>query len=395
MKYNEYKSNMLSHVRNAVPDLNKIAGAVTFDYLRSCVPEENVKKAKRVVITGCGDSYCAALAAQPVFENVESSTSTGMAPGIPTEAPRTIEWSRYTKTYKGWQEREKPMYMLCAISVGGATSRVIEGVERMNALGGQTVGFTHNMTSALAKASQFVVNINTPPFDPAPNVTSYNSSLYAAMMFGLYVSTVKGYMSEAQAKEQSLALMQYVNSFGGGVLDRIEEQAYELTAKWDQLGVDLLDFVSAGADYATAFFGSAKVVEAYGGLTTYDDSEDWNHINFFNRTPERVGTLIVANTTSPSFSRSLETSRVAAAMGRPLAVVTDTCEDIFPESATVFRLPKPKYRWANPLMQHIPLDYIAAYGSILKNITPFRRDNEVHQRDTGERIRASKHVIVL
>ncbi|NLL91934.1 MAG: SIS domain-containing protein [Ruminococcaceae bacterium] len=395
LKYNEYKSNLLSQTRNSVKTLNLLNNSVTFDYLRAAVPEKSIKKARYFIITGNGDSYCSALASRPVFENTDRSSTTGMVPGVATETPRAIEFSRYYNTYRGWDPTRVAQYMLLAISVGGSTSRLVESILRMNAIGGQTVAFTQNINSALGKAGDYVVDINTPECDqPAPCVTSYQASLFAADMFGLYVGMVKGFLKEEEANERRNAALEYVNSFGGRVIDEIEEKTFELSCDWLDKGIEIMDFIADGPDYATAFFGSAKMVESFGGLTTIDDTEDWNHINFFNRQPEKSGTFIIANTSSPAFGKSLETIDTITALGRPLVIITDTNEDIFPKSATVFSLPKPKYSWANALMQHIPMDYVAAYMGIFKGETPYRANSEVFN-DMGRRIRASELEIIV
>ncbi len=399
MTSKDYDSAMLREIRNSVAHLNSFNATQTFDYLASCMPPEEIAKYRRVILTGCGDSYCAGIAAKPVFENVESFKGTGMLPGTPTEALRNIEFTRYYNTYRGWDFNGPNAYrtLVCAVSFSGGPMRPREAMARINAVGGGSVAFTGNNNSNFAKEAKWVVNYNMAPGEPdVPQVRSYQASCFSLMMFGLYMSYCKGQMTRAQADEQRLAAMQYVNSFSGKVLADIEEKAFALAEKWEAIGVDLMDFVAEGADYATSFFGSAKMVESFGGLTTHDDAEDWLHINYFNRTPEKVGTFIIANETSPSFGRDLETIKVMVDVGRPLAIITDA-EDIsvFPEEATVFQLPKPKYRWANPLMQHIPMDYVAAFVGLMRGEYPYRRNQAPHDRDPhASRFIQSKMVVL-
>lgn len=155
------------------------------------------------------------------------------------------------------------------------------------------------------------------------------------------------------------------------------------------------DFVGDGADYATAFFGSAKMVEAFGGLTTNDDSEDWSHINYFLKDTDHIGTFFVANTRSPSFDRLQDSIRVACELRKHVAVITDGEPELFPENAVVFRTPKAQAGWMSPLMQHIPMDFVAAYIACFRNTGAFRQDSPIHQRDAAcARFRQSKIEVV-
>ena len=76
MNHNDYSSALLAQIRNSVRDVNTIAAAETFEFFESCIPASAVKTFSRVTLTGCGDSYCAGIAAKPVFENAEAFTGT-------------------------------------------------------------------------------------------------------------------------------------------------------------------------------------------------------------------------------------------------------------------------------------------------------------------------------
>lgn len=381
MIHTDYSSALLSQIRNSVRDINAISVAETFDFFESCVPPEAARGFKRVVLTGCGDSYCAGIAAKPVYENAESFTGSGMVPGTPTEALRNIECSRYYNTYKGWEPTTLAGNVVCAVSISGSPKRPTEAAKRFHAIGGKSVAFTTNPNSELAKNADYVVPMTLPPCDHAPNVTSYYSSLFSLMMFGFYMSYVKGQISKEEADSFRTGLLQYANSYSGSVMDRLSAQAFQLAQSWENDGVDNMDFVGDGADYATAFFGSAKMVEAFGGLTTNDDSEDWCHINYFLRDTEHTGTFVITNSGSPSFNRELEMIRVACELRKHVAVITDADSALFPENAVVFQTPRPKALWMAPLMQHIPMDFVAAYIACFRGTQAFRQDSAIHQRD--------------
>ncbi|MBR5340392.1 MAG: SIS domain-containing protein [Erysipelotrichaceae bacterium] len=395
MNHNDYNSPLLEQIRNSVKDINTIAENETFELFEKCVPEEVALKAGNIFITGCGDSYCAAIAAKPVFENADTSTKTGMVPGTPTQAFRNIEFSRYFNTYAGWNPLILGRNLLCVISISGSPARVNEAAIRINEHGGTSVAFTCNPEGKLAQNCKYVIPMTLPSYDLAPNVTSYYSSMFSLMMFGFYISRVKKQLSEQQAVACREGLLEYVNSYDEKVMERLSVQAFELAKKWEEDGVDNMDFVGDGPDYATAFFGSAKMVEAFGGLTTNDDSEDWCHINFFIKDSDHIGTFIIANEDSPAFSRELETVKVAASIRKHVAVISDADPSIFPENVEVFSIPKARSVWMHPLMEHIPMDFVAGYIGCWRGRAPFRKNEEPYCEDNdAKRFRNSKIEII-
>ena len=395
MKHNEYNSPLLEQIRNSVKDINTIASNETFAYLKECVPEEVVKGAGNVFITGCGDSYCAAIAAKPVFENADTSTATGMVPGTPTQALRNIDFSRYYNTYAGWDQLTLGRNLLCAISISGSPARPNEAAMRINEHGGVSVAFTANKEGKLAGNCKHIVPMTLPDYDLAPNVTSYYSSLFSLMMFGFYMSVAKKQITPEQGEACRKGLLDYVNSYTDEVMNRISEQAFELSRKWEEDGVDNMDFIGDGADYATAFFGSAKMVEAFGGLTTNDDSEDWLHINAWIKDTDHIGTFIITNVDSPCFNRELETIKVACELRKHVCVISDGDRSLFPENAFVINVPKASKVWMHPLMEHIPMDFVAGYIGCFRGLNPFRNNEQPQCRD-GEaaRFRQSKIEII-
>ena len=173
-------------------------------------------------------------------------------------------------------------------------------------------------------------------------------------------------------------------------MDRIAQKAFEIAMKWHKLKA--IDFIGDYGDYATAFFGSAKVLETFGGYTTYDDSEDWCHINFFIRDSRNIGRMVVANGDTPSYGRLKETMWAIEQLESPCMVVTDMPKEESPESFDVVTFPKAAHFWLNPLMQHFAFDLVAGYVEAIENIPQFRSDmEEFHQENTVDefRIRSS------
>ncbi len=392
MNYNDYNNEMIRQVRLCKESVVGVSESVSVESLKASVSNEAILRTSKVILTGCGDSYCAAIAAAPVFE-----AANGVA-GIDAVAMRNIEFTRYYDTYRGWwREEGNAIPLVCGVSISGAVRRVAEAMERTNKYNGESVAFTDNPDSIVGKSAKHIVPLGVPQCGRAPCVTSYLCSSFALMAFGLRVNVVKGKISEDEEAKMRNAMVDYASKFEQTLISELEDRMLAITEKWMAAGVDNMDFVGDGADYATAFFSSAKMVESFGGLTTVDDSEGWNHINFFLRDPKKVGTVLIANESSPSFSRQLENVYTCIQIGRPTIVITDGDLSLFPKASNIdiIALPKPQYSWINPLMQHIPIDMMAAYLGDIKGATAYRGDSPVHVLDKDcARFRQSEIVIV-
>jgi glucosamine 6-phosphate synthetase-like amidotransferase/phosphosugar isomerase protein len=102
----------------------------------------------------------------------------------------------------------------------------------------------------------------------------------------------------------------------------MDEKTLELARTWKDFPA--YDFIGSGIDYATAWFGTAKVFEATGAFAASINTEEWLHLNFFMRHPENIGTLVVLNARNPALSRARELISYARKLGRPLLLITNS-----------------------------------------------------------------------
>ena len=148
------------------------------------------------------------------------------------------------------------------------------------------------------------------------------------------------------------------------LLPRMDEVCERIAEEWgDYL---CYDFIGAGFDYATAWFGQAKILEAAGKFAMHINSEEWFHLNFFARDARKLGTVVIGNTTNPAMSRTREMVKYANELHRPLVVITDgEGKDFGNEEATYIKVPSPKYPVSMPLTHYAPICLIASYIAVL------------------------------
>lgn len=339
--------------------------------------------AQEIILTGCGDSYCAAIATKPLFEQMCR---------VPVRAMRCIEVSRNMDKRAFGYANGTPLVI--AISVTGSVSRGVEALQRANKYGANTLAVTDNPNSPLGKAAKHIVHIGLPAgVEYGPGANSYNGSLLGLMALALRMGRVKNNISEETLFAMRNSILDYAKACQKQ-MNRIGQQAFDIAVRWHTLKA--IDFIGDYGDYSTAFFGSAKVLETFGGYTTYDDSEDWCHINFFIKDSRNIGRVVVANGNTPSYNRLKETMWAIDQLQSPCMVVTDMPAEEFPKGFDVVTFPQAPYSWLNPLMQHFAFDMVAGYIEAIENIPQFRGDMaEFHRENTADEFRIRSSSIEL
>lgn len=318
---------------------------------RTVLSFQEIFNIQRIVLTGCGDSYAAGMATKHAFE---------MLTGIPTEVVPAIELSRfYCEKHLG-VDCQNPLVI--AVSNSGGVARLSEAVQRARLHGCYVLGVTGNLEAPLAQNSDKVLKLDIPGFESAPGTRSYMVSVMALLLLAIRFGEVRGKYTMDYAMD-----MRYDVKNQGDLLEALLPEMDAICEKTAEEWKDFpcYDFVGSGFDYATAWFGQAKILEATGKFAMHINSEEWFHLNFFARQAQELGTVVVGNTTSPGFSRTKELVHYAKVLGRPMVVITDGTQEDFGEEAAYIRVPSPKHPVSMPLTHFAPICLIASYISVL------------------------------
>ncbi|MEA5050765.1 MAG: SIS domain-containing protein [Oscillospiraceae bacterium] len=384
MNRTDCETSLIRQSRMAAKIVDAVLGSVDYRALDEVLPLKEIHDAQSIIITGCGDSWLAGLAVKPVFESFS---------GVAVNVMRCVEFSRFLSGKMLGYSPNTPLVI--GISVSGAVSRTAEALARATKHNANTIAITDNPESPVGKAARHIVPLHLPEgVEYGPGANSYNGILVILLAIALRIGRAKNRISCDDYEDMKQAISDYANDVQK-VMPAFEERAFELAKTWKDLRA--IDFIGDYADYATAYFGSAKVIETYGGYTTYDDSEDWCHINYFLSEPETVGRVVIANKNTPSFGRLQETLQTIRQLKSPCIVVTDADKSEFPPEFEVFTVPAPRYAWLDPLMQHFPLDLLAGSIAGLLGIPQFRTDMaefDIKGVTDGARIRGSEIVVL-
>ena len=377
MNIKDFTNPLARQALSAPSFMNAMLDILNNEKLVRLLSVKEIWDAQQIIITGCGDSWLAGIAAVPVFESVAK---------MDVEVMRCVEFSRFFGSKRLGYSPNTPLVI--GISISGAVSRVIEALRRANHYGANTIAITDDPLSPAAREAKHALILNLPKdYEYMPGGNSYIASTLALMQIALRFARAKNTMNPEELENIQRELRDYAAAWR--TLD-IDERCFALARVYKDLRA--YDFIGDYADYATAFFGSAKVLECFGGYTTYDDSEGWCHINFYLSGPETIGRVIIANSDTPSFGRLKETINTIRNMKSPAIVVSDAEKNEFGPPGPnfdVFTTPKAPRFWFSPLLQHIPFDLVAGYIGKLKGKADFRADNPLFKSLGSRRIRES------
>ncbi len=159
--------------------------------VRRLLNHNDLLSVKRIVITGCGDSYMAGLATELAFEQIA---------GIPVEPMTAMQLGRYGSPYFETMFPRNPLTI--GISVSGTVARTREALRLARQGGALTVAATANPDSPVASEAEIVFDCSVPDFAPAPGIRSYRVSLLMLYLLAIRLAEVKGRLTQDQANEQ-------------------------------------------------------------------------------------------------------------------------------------------------------------------------------------------------
>lgn len=338
--------------------------------IREALSFQEIYSLQHIIITGCGDSMAAGMAVKHTFESLT---------GMPIEVLPAIDIARHYPKKRVGGAPNCPLVI--TVSNSGKVSRVKEAIERMNELGALTLGMTSGTSTPLGSVCQKVIDTSIPSFESAPGVRGYLASVEALLLLAIRIGEVRGRYTMDQANLYRKDIKKCPDRLIE-VLDKIDRQVLDIAENWKDFGG--FDFVASGIDYASAWYGQAKMIEAAGKYSMHINTEEWLHLNFFLKDVSTTGTIVVIDDENPAIGRMRETLHYMQIMKRPLMVITDI-EDLDVSAGQCIIVPKTDFDITSPLMYFIPIALLAGYVGIMSGETYSRsfRDNWAFAEDAS------------
>jgi glucosamine--fructose-6-phosphate aminotransferase (isomerizing) len=304
---------------------------------------------KNIYLTGCGDSFAACMAARAVFQQMA---------GVSVEVVPAIELARHYVLPRPGAAPNLPA--LIAVSNSGQVARVVEAVKRVNQNGGFTIGVTGKPGSLLGQEVSRVLELDIPAFESAPGVRSYLASMFSLFLLAIRLGEVRGCLTMDEANSHRWELVALSSQLQDS-LAQIDQEIRTTAEIWKLYSG--FEFIGAGPDYASAWYGHAKVLEATGRYAMAVNTEDWLHLNFFIRDVDKTAVVLVVDKNAASMSRAREVAEHIARMGRPFLILSSAAKDIFPKQARLVVFPETSMSWMSPLVSFVPSALLAGYIS--------------------------------
>ena len=367
----ENKNGMIAQVES-LPDLIRSEFKAVDRRVRLVLDHEECLSVKRIIITGCGDSHMAGVAAELAFEKLAQ---------IPTEPMRANTSGRYASPYTLSHFPRNPL--VAGISVSGTTSRTLEAMQLFKNRGLPTVGIVGNPESPIGQLTDKVLDCTIPDFVHAPGVRSYRMSLLALYLLAIRLGEVKDLYSQDEANTLRQSLL--------STADAIEATITAVNDKTRQLAEAFANekshvFVGDGPNFATAMFGAAKVIESAGVHAMGQESEEWAHLQYFSSIESTTPTFLI----SPGYrghNRVGELMEPLNNLGRTvIAIVPGGDQVVAPHSQWVLPVVGEVAELFTPMVYPVATELFAAHMSDVLGEPFFRTTNEAYIRNNDIRV---------
>jgi glucosamine--fructose-6-phosphate aminotransferase (isomerizing) len=282
---------------------------------------------KRVVLTGCGDSFAVMLAARLLLEEMF---------GVPCEPVQALDLAYYYHDTLG------PDTLVVGLSSSGTTTRTVEALLIAQARGAVTLALSNTRGSALMELSSYGLLIH------AERKGWPTQSSTAALAVLCKVALDVGLRRGATRAAALSAEMGRVPDVMAAVLAECDAPVAALASQ--QAARSIYLYTGGGPAYAAAVFGATKMKECSPDHAVSIPLEEFHHYN-----SQKAGDpLFVLAPAGPSVARARDTAEEGSRWrGRIFAVVNagetalDHCSDctlrlpLLPEvfAAFTFTLP--------------------------------------------------------
>jgi glutamine---fructose-6-phosphate transaminase (isomerizing) len=258
----------------------------------------------RVVATGSGDSYFAAMAAGLAFQELAGLPYTAL-PSLGCLYDPCLD-----------SKAEVGRTLLLATSVSGKTPAVLRVLEQAASAQVQTLAITGAPREAVAQTAGSVLVAELVGLERSPGIRTHQASLLSHLLVAVGLGEERGHLSpgQAQAARQELARMADAID---ATLEGLGEVCHTMASRladcpaWMVLG--------SGPNLGTARYAAAKLVEGAALFAVGQDIEEWFHVERFADPMDAA--VIILSVPGPAQVRASEIAEMALALGRHVVIV--------------------------------------------------------------------------
>lgn len=386
MNKQDYYNSVTDQVKD-LANLATIQSDICFDLsiLEKTLDRESAKKIRRVIITGCGDSYSAAGAMMPGFKKLSGLKD--------CNSPDIMDFCSFYSDRKVMKGYASDQTLVVGISFSGGSARVVETLEKANGLDVGSMLITRTPDSKAGHVAKWVFDVATPAGCNTPGLRSYYASLVGITALGAYLGLCNGNLTQEAFDKVKTDVVSYTLAFMEQ-FDRIDDQMFQEALRMKDLRK--FELIADWNEGYSAQFVEQKIIECSSSFCMHTTSEEFVHISFMARCPDEYGEIIMIHGYDKSMGRMKDTINGCLAQHRKTLIVTDVPQDQFDLSVHKFEgsspyfsvvsgydtmaergtptfcvIPKAPESWMAPLIDFLPGSLLAGYHAAVNEIQFF------------------------
>lgn len=321
--------------------------------------DDRLRKIDRIIATGCGDSYLAAVSSVGAFSH--------FLPDVVYEAPVAVEFTRFS-TFA----QLEPSTLVVGISVSGSPARVVEVLKRGRKYGCLTLALTDKPESPVGISAEHVYHTNTPTGDNVAGLRTFYASMVSLFVLAAYINELR------TGKEQVPKLRAQVEAYKNAVyrdINDVDDVCFQTALAWKHK--KLFEVTADGPLFQIGKFISAKFAELSGDVCAVIDSENYFHVNGMMYPGEEIAEINLVVSDEANVGRLVEAVNAQVRRDKRSSIVfSDRVPDelgINQEvSFCMLAVPIATERYLLPLFAYIPAAILASYRAAVIGEPYFR-----------------------
>ena len=329
------------------------------EQVRAALTPSEWQAVKKVYLTGDGDSYHAACAAEMAFKVIAGVDCE------PLSAQRFLDYGA------AWMRpAAPPQTLVIATSASGGTERVVQAIERAKENGALTVALTGTPNSSVTQAADRAITVELPQRERSPGIRTYQASLMGMLLVAIQVGERQGGYAREEAeglRRELIDLAAVVDATTNAIQVGCREGADMIAAS------PVVVMLGSGPNYGTALYSAAKLIEAAGVFAMGQDLEEWWHVERFAY-PVDMPVFIIAPP-GRSHWRAESVAATARGLGRRVIAVTHRDDtEVARHAHMVLPVHGEAREEFSPLLYHLFASYVAAHVAERLSRCPFQSD---------------------
>ena len=303
--------------------------------------EAELAKIRRIVITGCGTSWHAALLGEYMIEEIS---------GIPVEVEYASEF-RYRSPVI-----EKDT-LIVAISQSGETADTLAALREARSWGTHAMGIVNVVGSSIARETDFGIYLHAGPEIGVASTKAFTSQIVALALFALYLGRRRK-LSVLQGKELVEALIRLPEQVSKTLA--LEPMLKELAEQYGAATNFL--YLGRGYQFPTALEGALKLKEV-----SYIHAEGYPAAEMKHGPIALIDEnmpVVALAPRDPVYGKVVSNiEEVKARNGKVIAVVSDDASELRAKVDHVIQVPQ-TIPALLPILTSIPLQLLAYHAAI-------------------------------